>query len=255
MTTKTPLILTAHQPVYLPWLGLFHKIALADSFVYFDDVQYQDKDWNNRNKIKTAQGPVWLTVPVFNKNHYDIAVKDVLIRNDMPWPRKHFKSIALSYAKAPFVKRYLPFFDDLYKKPWEKLSDLNEEILKYFLKELGIRTAISKLSVLGLQSKKSDLVLEMCGRLGADLYIFGALGKDYANREAFERSGFQVEFQDYAHPVYTQGHGKFISHLSVIDLLMNHGSSSLDILMSGNKTKEQLFKEHFRDARIENSNT
>ena len=53
------MILTAHQPVYLPWLGLFHKIALSDTFVYFDQVQYLPKDWMNRNRIKSKNDSIW----------------------------------------------------------------------------------------------------------------------------------------------------------------------------------------------------
>ncbi len=245
-----PLVLTAHQPVYLPWLGLLHKIACSDAFVYFDDVQYQDKDWNNRNKIKAVNGPVWLTVPVFNKDHYALKLKDVLIRNDMPWKRKHFKTIAIAYAKAPFAARYLPFFEDLYAREWEKLSDLNEYVLKWLFNELGIRVRFSKLSDMALDNKKSELVLDMCRQVKADLYIFGALGKDYADIPAFERAGVRVEFQDYIHPTYSQQHGPFVANLSVIDLLLNHGPASLEILMSGNTTKERLIEKHFGNSTV-----
>ena len=58
-------IISGHQPVYLPWLGLIHKAFLADVFVFMDDVQYLSQDWNNRNRIKNPQGKaIWLTVPV-----------------------------------------------------------------------------------------------------------------------------------------------------------------------------------------------
>ena len=242
--SRTGLILTAHQPVYLPWLGLLHKIALADAFVWFDDVQYQDKDWNNRNRVKTAAGPVWLTVPVFNKNHYALKLKDVLIRNDMPWRRKHWKTIALSYAKAPYASRYLPFFEDLYRQEWKKLSEFNEHMLKFLLAQLGIQVAFSRLSEMELQSKKSSLVLEMCQRLQPDVYLFGAQGRTYADEAAFHDAGIRLEFQDYLHPTYRQQHGPFVSHLSVIDLLFNHGPDSLEIIMSGNLSKKQLIERH-----------
>ena len=113
-TGKT--ILTAHQPVYLPWLGLFHKISLADQFVYFDDVQYQTRDWNSRNKIRTQHGDIWLTVPVLNKDHYQLKLKDVLINNVLPWRRKHFRSISLAYRKAKYYDQYIGDFQDVYQK-------------------------------------------------------------------------------------------------------------------------------------------
>ena len=95
------MILTAHQPVYLPWMGLFHKIALADLFCYFDIVQYQKKDYNNRNKIKTKNGELWLSVPVQSKNHLEKNVSEILIIQD-EWVKKHIKSIELNYKKNPF---------------------------------------------------------------------------------------------------------------------------------------------------------
>ena len=119
------MILTAHQPVYLPWLGLFHKIALSDLFVWFDDVQYQTKDWNNRNKIKTANGPIWLTVPVLSKNHFDTKVGKIKINNNLPWAKKHLKSIKFAYSKSKYFNNYFDFFVETYNKDWEFLSNLN----------------------------------------------------------------------------------------------------------------------------------
>lgn len=243
---KNRIILTAHQPVYLPWLGLFHKVSLADRFVYFDDVQYQIKDWNNRNKIKTNHGDIWLTVPVLRKNHYKLKSKDVLINNELLWRRKHFKSIYLAYKKARYFNRYIGIFEDIYSRQWEKLSELNECMLKIFLKELGIDIPFYRLSDYGLKSRKSDLVLDMCKRMEADLYIFGALGRDYADVESFRQANFQVYFQDYKHPVYAQLHeSKFTPCLSIIDLLFNHGEESLKIIRSGNITRDELIEKYF----------
>ena len=101
------MILTAHQPCYLPWLGLFDKISSCDVFCYFDIVQYQRKDYNNRNKIKTSNGELWLSVPVESKGHLDKNVSDILIIQDK-WVTKHLKSIELNYKKAPFFHDYFP---------------------------------------------------------------------------------------------------------------------------------------------------
>ena len=234
------MILTAHQPVYLPWLGLFHKIALADAFCYFDNVQYQIKDFNGRNKIKTAQGPIWLTVPVKAKGYRDKKIQEIEIDNSQNWQEKHFKSIYLSYKKAPFFGNYADFFEDVYKKDWEYLTDLNECMLKWFLEELDIKVEYSKASEQNFEGYKSDLVLNMCKKFKADLYIFGSLGKDYANEENFLKQGVKIYFQDYKHPVYPQLHGKFEPYMSIIDLLFNCGPESKNVLMQGNIKKEDL---------------
>jgi hypothetical protein len=234
------MILTAHQPVYLPWLGLFHKIALSDAFCYFDNVQYLKKDWNNRNQIKTQDGPIWLTVPVLSRGYREKKIREIEIDNSTPWRKKHWKSIYLNYKKAPFFSEYADFFEDAYKREWQYLTELNEYMLKWFLKELGIEVKYYKASEMDLKGHKSDLVLDMCKKLGADLYIFGALGKDYAKEEKFNREGIKIYFQDYKHPVYPQLWGNFLPFMSIIDLLFNCGHKSLEILMEGNIRKEEL---------------
>lgn len=237
------MILTAHQPVYLPWIGLFHKIALADAFCYFDNVQYQIKDFNGRNKIKTANGPVWLTVPVKAKGYRDKKIQEIEIDNSQDWKNRHFKSIYLNYKKSPFFENYADFFEDVYKRDWNHLSQLNEHMLKWFLEQLDIKVNYSKASELNFKGYKSDLVLDMCQKLKADLYIFGSLGKDYADGKKFNEKGVKIYFQDYKHPIYPQLHGEFTPYMSVIDLLFNCGPKSKKIMMSGNITKQNLIKE------------
>ncbi len=240
------MILTAHQPVYLPWLGLFHKIAISDAYCYFDDVQYQVKDWNNRNKIKTLQGPIWLTVPVLTTGYREKKIREIEINNSLDWRRKHWRSMYVNYKKAPFFDRYADFFEDVYKKDWVLLSDLNEYMLKWFLKELGIRVQYSRASELHVEGAKSDLVLDMCKKLNADTYIFGALGKDYADIAKFGGNNVKIYFQDYKPPVYPQINGDFLPYMSVIDLMFNCGGRSLEIIMEGNITKEELKKISFK---------
>ena len=233
------MILTAHQPVYLPWLGLFHKIALADKFVSFNQVQYLPKDWNNRNKIRTPNGSIWLTVPVLSSNYREKKLVEIEIDNSQPWQRKHWQSIFINYKKAPFFSQYSDFFESVYQKEWTHLCQLNDYMLCWFLKELGINTEFLDAGDFNFQGKKNDLVLDMCLEMKADVYIFGSLGKDYAEVESFEEKGIQLAFQDYQHPEYQQLNRTFEPYMSIIDLLFNHGSSSLDVLMSGNISKDR----------------
>lgn len=229
------MVLTAHQPVYLPWLGLFHKIAQAETFVSFDEVQYLPKDWNNRNRLKTSDGPIWLTVPVLRKGHRERPIRAIEINNALPWRRKHWASIRASYARAPYFDEHARFLEDTYAREWTTLAELNEHLLLGFLDALGIEVRFLRASDFDFQGQKSELVLDMCRRLGATTYVFGALGRDYADVEAFERERVQVRFQDYRHPEYPQLHGSFVPYLSVVDLLFNCGPASLEILLSDQK--------------------
>lgn len=234
------MILTAHQPVYLPWLGLFHKIALADKFVFFNEVQYLPKDWMNRNKIKTPSGAIWLTVPVLRKGYREHKTSELEINNNTDWKKKHWRSISLNYKKSPYFESYAPFFEDVYNKEWQYLADLNEYTLKWFINELGIKVEFLKASDFNFKGTKSDLVLDMCKKLKADKYIFGILGKDYANTNNFLKERINVFFQDYTHSTYPQLYGDFIPNLSIIDLLFNCGPNSFDIIMSNNVSKKEL---------------
>ena len=228
------MILTAHQPVYLPWLGLFHKISLAETFVYFDQVQYLPKDWMNRNKIRTKDGSIWLTVPVLRKGYRDLKTSEIEINNSIDWQKKHLRSISLNYKKSPYFENYIPFFEDVYSRKWEFLGDLNEYMLKWFLDELGIKVNFLNAKNFKFEGEKSSLILNMCKKLDASTYIFGTLGKDYANVHEFEKNNVKLIFQDYNHPKYSQLYSEFVSHLSVIDLLFNHGPKSLEIILSNN---------------------
>lgn len=231
------MILTAHQPVYLPWLGLFHKIALADKFVSFNKVQYLPKDWNNRNKIKTPTGPAWITVPVLTKGYLDKPLNEIEINNNEPWRRKHWKSICQNYKKAPYFDDYAAFFEEVYKRDWQYLAELNDFMLVWFLAVLQINTEFLQASDYDYKGKKSALVLDMCKTHKADTFIFGSMGEDYADVKAFNDAGIKVVFQKYNHPTYSQLYGEFCPwNLSVIDLLFNHGPASRDIIMAGNIT-------------------
>lgn len=228
------MILTAHQPVYIPWLGLFHKIFLAEQFCIFDIAQYQTKDYNNRNLIKTHQGEIWLTVPVESKDHFQKKLCDIKIINN-GWNKKHLKSIQLSYKKASFYNEYIEGLEQiLIGKQYEFLTDLNTDILKFMLSAFDIHVPILKASDYDFTGSKSDLVLDMCIKLKANKYIFGSQGKSYADLESFNKNKIKVYFQEYNHPEYTQLHGSFLPYMSALDLLFNEGHKSKEILLSGN---------------------
>jgi len=236
-------VLTAQQPVYLPWLGLFHKIALADKFVSFNQVQYLPKDFNNRNKIKTSRGDIWLTVPVLKSGHRDKKFTQIEINNNTRWAEKHWKSLWINYSKSPYFKTYSDFFEDVYlNRKWAFLADLCEEMLRWFLDTLGIEVEFLDARHFKFQGFKSELVLDMCRQVGCDIYTFGKLGKNYADRQAFLSAGIEPYFQDYSHPEYPQLYGDFLPYMSIVDLLFNCGPDSLNILMDSNPTRADLKK-------------
>lgn len=217
------MILSAHQPAYLPWMGYFDKISRSDLFVFLDSVQFEKNSFTNRNQIKTQQGPAWLTIPVKMKGHLSSTLKETQIDNSQGWKNKHLKSIYFNYRKAPRFGQCYPKLEELYHLSLDLLSDLCFHHLAFWLRELGVQTRIERSSSLGMESSKSQLILDICKYYGADQYLSGKLGRNYVDEEQFKKSGIVVSYQDYAPAPYPQLYGEFIPNLSVIDQWMNVG--------------------------------
>ncbi len=239
------MILTAHQPAYLPWLGFFHKIAISDIFVVLDSVQYQKNYFTNRNKIKTAHGDRWLTIPVLTSGHLNKTIAEMNINNNTKWRKKHWKTIEFNYRKAPFFEKYRVYFETLYQKKWINLFDLLYENMMFFIKELGIKTKIHLQSEFTFKETKQELILEMCNYFDSDVFVFGKDGKRYADIDFFKKNNRKIYFQDYKHPTYPQLYDDFLSNLSIIDLLFNVGpNKAIEIIMKDNVTKSDLIRNY-----------
>jgi len=226
------------QPGYLPWLGFFDQELSVDLFVLYDDVQYDRRGWRNRNRIKTPKGPVWLTVPVEQKGKYHQLIREVKIDNTRPWKRKHLRTIETFYTKAPYFEKLFPQFERILAQEWEYLWELDLKVIEWLNELIGVKTPIVLASQLSASGAKSERLLDICTKLGAKEYYSGAAAKYYLDIELFKRAGIEVFFQEYEHPVYPQLHGDFISHLSVIDLLMVALGETQRIIKSGTKWKK-----------------
>jgi len=219
------------QPGYLPWLGFFEQMHGSDIFVVYDDVQYDKESWRNRNRIKTAKGIQWLTVPVLINFEEHPLIGEVKINNTVNWSKKHFSSIKQNYSKAPFFKKYIPIFDEAYSKKWEYLIDIDMYFILKLAECLGIRDKrIVQSSTLNIEGDRIGRLVKICNLFDADIFYEGASGKNYIDEKSFIDRGVRIEYQDYKHPIYNQLYGNFIPYLSVVDLLFNCGDESLSIL-------------------------
>jgi len=245
-------IVSIHQPAYLPWLGYFHKALAADVFVILDTVQFEKNSFTNRNRILQPDGKeVWLTIPVLSKGHTDGVIRDLDIDDRVSWLDKHFRSISLSYSKTPFWdKSHGHMVESIYSISKginsKRLAAPVSFMLDWFFGMLGADKVIKHASDYDppLEQTKSDLMLEICRREKADIYISGKLGKGYLEEEEFKKAGIKIVYQDYRHPVYKQhqlkGEQEFHPYMSIVDLLMNCGPDSREMIMSGNFTREDL---------------
>ena len=227
------------QPVYLPWLGYFEQIDRVDHFIFQDDVQYTARDWRNRNRIKTAQGPQWLTVPV-KKAPLATPIADIEIAWQTDWPKKHLKAIELAYAKAPYRSAAEALLDAAFAARPDRLADLTIDLIERLAGVMGIEPRTSRASEQPPASAPADLddrLVDLARRHGASHVYFGASASAYVDPARFRPHGIEVVFQDYAHPVYAQQWPGFESHMSVIDLVMNEGpEAARAIIRSGAKS-------------------
>ncbi len=227
------MIVSINQPAYLPWLGYFHRIAISDVHIVLDDVQFSKNSFTNRNKIRTKDGWVWLTVPVATSGRFtEMPISEIDIVNTSHWAKKHWLTMSANYSKAPFFSTYAPFFKELLNREWDKLNPMMREITNYLLKQLNICTPIIYSSDMKRSSEKKEaLILSLCINAGASIYLSGPLGRNYLDEAQFRAAGIEITYQDYDHPVYSQNYPNFEPYMAVVDLLFNHGPDSFSILM------------------------
>jgi len=221
------MICAIHQPQFMPWLGHFQKIHHADIFVFLDTVQYQKHEFQNRNRIPTATGVRWLTVPV--SLTFGDPIRDVAIAGNVPWTRKIWGTIEHTYSKTPGFDEYGPPAHELIHRPWTRLATLNMASVRWLMDCFQIATPTVLASELPSASEdRTGRLVDICRHLGADTYLSGSMARRYLDLDQFVRHGITVAFQDYHHPVYPQCQcaGPFQSHMSALDALFNIGGGT-----------------------------
>lgn len=221
------------QSNYIPWKGYFDLINLADEFILFDDIQYTRRDWRNRNRIKTANGVRWLTIPVEVKGKYFQKIKDTMV-SDAAWNYKHWDSIVNSYSRAIYFGKYKEMFEELYLGCTEKyLSRINHRFLVAICKLLGISTKISWSMDYLLAEGKTERLVDLCKQAVADEYISGPSAMEYMDEDLFKKEGIQLSYIDYSgYPEYNQLYSPFDHAVSIIDLIFNEGPDAQQYMKS-----------------------
>jgi len=219
------MIIAIHQPNYLPYLGFFYKMKQADIFVIYDDAQFNKEDFQHRNRIRIYHGLKWLTVPVEKKL---IPIKDIRIRNEykikgLSWQEAHLREIRDNYMDTPYYAPYSEYIEAIYKKRYDKLIELNMDIIYFFRDAFDIKNKLIFASELGFTSKSTKRLVDITEALGGDIYLSGQAGPRYLDLSLFESKGIKVEIQDFKHPVYKQHYEDFIPNISAIDSLFNMG--------------------------------
>lgn len=219
------------QSNYLPWRGYFDFIRQVDLFVFHDDLQYTKNDWRNRNRIKTPQGPRWLTVPV----HYrqvEQRIDETPLETARDWARDHLNLLDAHYRTTPYLARYREPLAALLRRPHASISELNIALIRWLMGELGITTPTVHSRTLGLSGAKTERLIQLLGKVGGTTYLSGPAARGYLEPERFRQAGVALEYKTYDYGEYPQPWGAFEGAVTVLDLLFNLGPEAAAHLQS-----------------------
>lgn len=225
------MILTSHQPIFLPWPGFFVKLLRADVTVILDRVQFPlAAGWMTRNRIKSPAGDLWLTVPVRRKGQGKQSIDQVRLCNDLPWREKHMRSLRENYARAPYRDDYLPQVAAIYRKWHTHLVDFNVELIRFLAAALDLQSKLALQSETGVEHTGSALPSELCRCFSADAYCALPSAGKYLDRASFMQAGLGLERLSFQPPIYPQLWGDFRYNLSMLDLLLTCGPRARRVL-------------------------
>lgn len=219
------------QSNYIAWKGYFDMMRMVDEFILYDDVQYTRRDWRNRNKIKTPNGLLWLTIPVEVKGKYFQKINETLI-SEPKWAKDHWASITQFYSKAKYFKEYKGVFENFYQNVQEThISLVNYELIKIINEILGTKTKLTWSSDYNLVEGQTERLLSLVQQAGGTEYISGPLAKDYLDESLFDAQGIKVTWMDYSgYPEYHQLYPPFEHGVSILDLIFNEGPDALNYM-------------------------
>ena len=233
MTRATEKSVAIVQSSYIPWKGYFDLINSVDEFILFDDRQFTKRDWRSRNRIKTAQGVAWLSIPVASKGKYTQRIDETEIA-DPKWTQRHWATIEHGYRHAPHFDAYGDLLRTLYLDCADVLlSRINRRFLEAVCDVLGIRTRLTWSSAYIAEGAKTERLVQLCKAAGATRYLSGPTARAYLDEALFAEAHIELQYMDYSnYPPYDQLYPPFEHHVSIVDLLVHTGSSARNYLRS-----------------------
>lgn len=238
------MIAAVMQPTFNPWMGYFDLIDQVDVFVFLDDVQLSKQSWQTRNRIKTQQGELLLSIPLkSNTSLKDRTIHVAQVADHLNWRTKHLKSIQTAYAKAPYFAEVYPVVAAYYQTGSPIVSQFNEGMIRLVSDRIGLsKKFVTSSQLAGIKGEKDERVVQICKAVGTNEYLSPKGSAEYINRKlpggAFLSNGIMLYYHDYQHPQYPQLYGMFLSHMGILDLLFNVGfADALSWVRSGRKEK------------------
>lgn len=199
------MIVSIHQPPYLPWLGLLEKVALSDRFVILDNVQYNARAFQHRTLYSVDGGARYLSLAVHSRGHQTHATRIADIKlADLTMPRRHYDTLRHRYGRRPGWRTIATQLGEILTGGRESLLDLNVALLKLTLERFDVRTDLVLASSLGASGRKDELMLDLTLAAGGTAYLSGTGAKAYMDESKFNRAQVPVYWQVFEHPIYRQ---------------------------------------------------
>lgn len=215
------MIISIHQPDYIPYIGYFYKIAYSDFFVFLDNAQFSTDNMHHWNNIKTPQGELRLKVPVENK--LGMKINEVRTRDTLKWKEKHLKTIEMNYKRAPFFEQIFSTFSQLLLKEYSSLAEMNININSWIANSFKLNTPLLLSSNMGITTTKETRVIDICKVLNGNTYLSGNGARAYQVPEHFADNGLTLTYTNYKAFEYPQLWKDFIPNLSILDYIFNCG--------------------------------
>jgi hypothetical protein len=223
--------LVVSQPMFLPWVGLFEQIRLADVFIHYDDVQLpQGRSFMSRVQLKSANGVSWLTVPIDHAKSGKLLNEVVMLKPEQ-WRDKHLRTIRHAYAKRPYFNLMFELVEKIYSQPTDHLAEFNINATQQIAQWLGLAPKFMRSSAMGIEGASTERLVALCKAVDCDVYVTGHGALNYLNHQQFEDKGISVQYMNYRKVPYEQGQ-EFTPYVSILDAIANCGARTRDLLCS-----------------------
>lgn len=212
------------QPMLFPWSGFFEQLALADVYIYLDDVQYSKGSFTNRVQIRFGHDTKWLTVPLEKKGSFQ-KICD-LRPSATDWRAQHLAQLGHAYATTPHREQILGLADRSYRQIG--LTDMliaGIESAADFM-NIGQHRRVLRSTEMNVDGRSSQRVLDLVRAVGGKRYVTGHGAANYLDHHAFEAGGVEVEYIDYGLAEWPRDGSEFSPYVSCLDLIAWTGADA-----------------------------
>ena len=210
------------QPYIFPYIGYFQLINEVDIFVFYDDVNFINRGWINRNRILLNEKDYLFTIPLIKASQNKL-IYDIETAIDEKFKKDFYLTLHQAYKKAPFYVSVMPLITEIINTPHKNISMLAIESIKKICVYIGLIKEFKISSISFSESrdlKKADRLIAICKQENAYNYINAYGGIELYEREYFKQQNIELFFLKSNSILYKQTTKNFVPWLSIIDVLM-----------------------------------